>query len=79
MRIGRSWRDHCGLASGCQRLEYVRVGVERLIGDQRIGLHLGQQVVGSHQGVYLAAGQKEAGRIAQCVDQGVYLGAQSAA
>jgi hypothetical protein len=36
-------------------------------------------VVGSDQVVCLAAGQEEADRIAQRVDQRMYLGAQSAA
>jgi len=73
-----SWRDHRGLAGGRQWLEYARVGVERLVGDQRIGLHLGQQVVRPHQVVRLATGQEEADRVAQGVDQGMDLGAQSA-
>jgi hypothetical protein len=50
-----------------------------LSSDQRIGLHRRQQVVGPDQVVCLAAGQEEADRVAQRVDQGVYLGAQSAA
>ena len=73
-----SWRDHGGLAGGRQWLEYARVGVERLVGDQRVGFHHGQQVVRSDQVVCLAAGQEEADRVAQGVDQGVDLGAQSA-
>src|ERR1700756_2024214 len=74
-----SRRDHHGLTSGRQRLKYASIGVERLVGDQRIGLHRGQQVVRPHQVVCLAAGQEEADRVAQCVDQGVDLGAQSTA
>jgi hypothetical protein len=74
-----SRRDDSGLARGRQRLKDARVGVERLVGDQRIGLHRGQQVVCSFQVVCLAAGQEEADRVAQCIDQGMYLGAQSAA
>jgi len=74
-----SRRDHRGLASGRQRLKYASIGVERLVGDQSIGLPRGQQVVGPDQVVCLAAGQEEADRVAQRVDQGVYLGAQSAA
>ena len=74
-----SRRDHRGLTGGCQRLKYPRVGVERLVGDQRIGLHRGQQVVGPLQVVRLAAGQEEVDRVAQRVDQGVDLGAQAAA
>jgi hypothetical protein len=71
-------RDDCGLACGCQRLDDPLVGVERLIGDQRIGLHCGQEVVGADQIVGLAAGQEEAKRIAERIDQGMDLGAQSA-
>ena len=73
------WRDYRGLTRGRQRLEDACVGVERLVGDQRIGLHRGQQVVGPDQVVCLAAGQEEADRVAQRIDQGVDLGAQSAA
>ena len=74
-----SRRDHRGLARLRQRLKYARIGVERLVADQCIGLHRGQQVVGPDQVVCLAAGQEEADRIAQRVDQRMYLGAQSAA
>ena len=74
-----SWRDHRGLPSGRQRLQYASIGVERLVGDQRIGLHRGQQVVRPDQVVCLAAGQEEADRVAQRVGQRVDLGAQSAA
>src|ERR1700741_3734481 len=74
-----SWRDHRDLASDRQRLKHARIGVERLVSDQRIGLHRGQQVVGPDQVVCLAAGQEEADRVAQRVDQRVDLGAQSAA
>ena len=72
-------RDHRGLTGGGKRLKDARVGVERLVGDQRVGLHRGQQVVGPNQVVCLATGQKEADRVAKRVDQGVDLGAQSAA
>ena len=74
-----SRRAHRGLARLRQRLKYACIGVERLVADQGIGLHRGQQVVGPDQVVCLAAGQEESDRVAQRVDQGVYLGAQSAA
>jgi hypothetical protein len=74
-----SRRDHRGLARLRQRLKYARVGVERFVADQGIGLHRGQQVVGPDQVVCFAAGQEEADRVTQCVDQRMYLGAQSAA
>ena len=69
------WRDDRGLTSGRQRLKYARVGVESLVGDQHISLHGGQQAVSPDQVVCLAAGQEEADRVTQCVDQGVDLGA----
>ena len=50
-----SWRDHRSLARLRQRLKHARVGVERLVADQRIGLHPGQQVVGPDQVVRLPA------------------------
>src|SRR5580700_2851030 len=74
-----SRRDHRGLTSSGQRFKDALIGVERLVSDQHISRHRGQQVVRAHQVVCLAAGQKEANRVAQRVDQGVDLGAQSAA
>jgi hypothetical protein len=74
-----SRRDYSGLARGRQGFKHALVGVERLVGDQLIGLHRRQQVIGPDQVVCLAAGQEEADRVAQRIDQGVYLGAQPAA
>ena len=51
----------------------------KLVGDQRIGRHGGQQVVCSHEVVRFAAGQQEAERVAERVDQCMDLGTQSAA
>jgi hypothetical protein len=59
-----SRRDHRGLAGSRQRFKNARIGVECFVGDQRIGLHRGQQVVGSLQVVRLAAGQEEVDRVA---------------
>ena len=50
---------------------YARVGVESLVGDQHISLHGGQQAVSPDQVVCLAAGQEEADRVTQRVDQDV--------
>jgi hypothetical protein len=72
-------RDHRGLASRRQRFEDARVGVERLVSDQCIGLDRGEQVVSPDQVVCLAASQEEAEWVAERVDQCVDLGAQSAA
>jgi len=66
--------------AGCrQRLDDPLVGVERLIGDQHLGLHVRQQVVGTDQVVSLTAGQVEADWIAERIDHRMDLGAQSAA
>ena len=51
----------------------------KLVGDQRSGLHRGQEVVRSRQVVRFTAGQEEAERIAERIDQRMDLGAQSAA
>src|ERR1700733_1113148 len=59
------WRDHRGLTSGRQRLKYARVGVERLVGDQHISLHGGQQAVSPNQGVDLGA--QSAARASDCL------------
>jgi hypothetical protein len=50
--IGSRWyhRRHSG---GSQRLEDALVGVKCLIGDQRISLHRGQQVIGSVSGALI--------------------------
>jgi hypothetical protein len=89
--VGPRW-DHGGFARGGRRLEDAFVGVERppppafagagfrrgrLVGDQHIGRHRGQEVVRSHQVVRLAAGQDKAERIAERIDQCMDLGALS--
>ena len=78
LAIALRWDDHL-LSRGRERLDHPLVGVEGFVGDQRVGLHVGQQLVGADQIVGLAAGQMEADRIAEGIDQGVDLGAQSAA
>ena len=71
-------RDHHGLARGEQRIDDPFLGIERLIGDQRAGLHRRQQLVGAGQIMRLAWGEEEAQGIAQGIDQGMDLGAQPA-
>ena len=65
--------------SGRRWLEDPFIGVERLVGDQRISRHGGQQVVRTQEVVCLAAGQEQADRVAQRVGQGMDLGARPAA
>ena len=72
-------RDHRNFSGRRQRLDHTLLSIKRLVGNQRLGLQLGQQVIGAHQVMRLAAGQDNAGRIAERIDRGVDLGAQSAA
>src|SRR3982751_5069924 len=71
------WDDR-RLAGVSQRLEYPLVGIERFVGDERLGLKLRQQGIGSGQIVLLTAGEMKAGRIAERIDQRVDLGGQPA-
>ena len=61
-----------------QRLEHPLVGIERFVGDERLGLKRGQQGIGSGQIVLLTAGEMKAGRIAERIHQRVDLGGQPA-
>ncbi len=76
--VGLGW-DDSGLPSCGQRLDDAIPGVEGLIGDQHASLHRRQEVIGANQIMHLPAGQKEADRVSKRIDQGVDLGAQSAA
>ena len=79
LAVGLGW-DHYGLADSSQWLDDPLVGVEGLVGDQPVGLHGRQNMVGTGEIMCLAAGQKEVDRVAQPIDQGMLdLGAQSAA
>ena len=70
--------DHGCLAGVSQRLEYPLVGIERFVGDERLGLKVGQQGIGSGQIVLLTAGEMKADRIAERIHQRVDLGGQPA-
>ena len=70
-------RDHRRLARLCEWFDHPRFGVERLVGDQRVGRKVGQQDVGTLQIVRLPRRQRETGRVTERVDRGVDLGAQA--
>ncbi len=72
-------RDDDGLVFASQHGDDPLIGVERLVGDEQIGLHAGQKLVGANQVMGLAAAQGERRRIAQSINKGVNFGAQSAA
>ena len=71
------WDDR-HLAGFSQRFEHALVGIERLVGNERLGLQLRQQRIGSGQIVLLTAGEMKADRIAECIHQRVDLGGQPA-
>src|SRR5713101_52393 len=66
------------LPAARKRLDQALVGIKSFVCQQSIGLHLGQQRVGTLQIVGLAWCQKEGEWIAQGIDQGMDFGAQSA-
>ena len=72
-------RDHRRLAGLRQGFEHALLGVERLVGDQRVRGKIRKQGVGALQVVRLARREREPGRVAERVDPGVDLGAQAAA
>src|SRR5206468_9053463 len=73
----RHGRDHWGDAGGLQRFDHPLVGVEGLVSQQGVGVELRQKAISALQIVSLAGCQQERRRIAQGIDQGVDLGAQS--
>ena len=72
-------RDDGDLAGRCEWFENAFLGVERLVADQRVGLHVGQQMVGAGQIMRFATGQMETNGVAQGIDQRMDFGAQSTA
>jgi hypothetical protein len=71
-------RDHRFFARLLQRGENPSLGVERLVRDQDTGLNFRQQGIRPFQVVRLPRREREPGRVAERVDQGVDLGAQAA-
>ena len=71
------WDDR-RLAGLGQRPEHALVCIERLVGNERLGLKRGQQGIGSSQIVLLTASEMKADRIAERIHQRVDLGGQSA-
>jgi len=61
-----------------QRLDDAFIGIESLVCQQGVGLHLGQKHVGTLQIMGLPRSQEEGQRIAEGVDHGMDFGAQPA-
>jgi len=70
--------NHRGDCLALQQLNKA-VGVERLVGDQRVGIDVFDETRRGLQLVHLPLGQREGHGIAQGIDEGVNLGRQSAA
>ena len=76
MRLPARFGGYDGGLTGCgQRFDHALIGIERFVGNEDVSLHAGQKLVGSDQIVSLAAGQMEADRVAEGIDQRVDLGA----
>ena len=71
-------RDHGRFSCRKQRLDDTQIGIEGLVRQQGIGLHLRQQRVSAFQIVGLPCGQQERQRIAKRIDHGMDFGAQPA-
>lgn len=71
-------RDDGGFSGARQGPDDPLIGIEGLVGDQDIGGHLRQQGIGAGEIVNLSRGQQKAQRVAEGIDQGMDLGAQSA-
>ena len=57
----------------------TRSSASNAFGDQQVGLHRREKVVGADEVVSLAAAEEEADRIAERIDHGMDLGAQPSA
>ena len=82
--VVRVWRggitrwDHRRLAGFSQRREHSLVGIERFVGNERLGLKLREQRIGPSQVMLLTTGEMKADRIAERIHQRVDLGGQPA-
>src|SRR5215210_9215113 len=64
-RPGLARWDDRRLAGFSQRLQHPLVGIERFVGNERLGLKLREQRIGPSLIMLLAAGEMEAGRFAE--------------
>jgi hypothetical protein len=69
------WRDHDRLTPCEQRFDHPFVSIEGFVCQQDFGRHVRQQRVGAFQIMSLAGRKYEIQRIAQRIDERMYLGA----
>ena len=65
------------LAGPSKRFDHPLAGIEGHVGDHRIGGDRGEKRIGAVEIMGLSRGEVEAGRIAERIDGGIDLGAQS--
>jgi hypothetical protein len=77
LSITLGWNDEL-FSCGKQRLDNAFIGIESLVCQQGVSLHLGQKLVGTLQIMGLSRRQEESQRISEGIDHGMDFGAQSA-
>jgi hypothetical protein len=77
LSITLGWNDEL-FSCGKQRLDNALIGIESLVCQQGVSLHLGQKLVGTLQIMGLPRSQEESQRISEGVDHRMDFGAQSA-
>jgi hypothetical protein len=77
LSITLGWNDEL-FSCGEQRPDNAFIGIESLVCQQGVSLHLGQKLVGTSQIMGLPRSQEESQRISEGVDHGMDFGAQSA-
>ena len=72
-------RDHSRLSGRRQRGEDAAICIESFVGDQQLGFHRRQEMIGALEIMSLPSGQEEPERVAKGIDQRVDFGAQPTA
>ena len=72
------WRNDELFSCSEQRLDNAFIGIESLVCQQGVSLHLGQKLVGTLQIMGLPRSQEKSQRISEGIDHGMDFGAQSA-
>jgi len=75
--VGFGWNDD-GLAGLLQRLDHPFIGIKGLIGNDRVGGHVGEQDIGTIKIMGLSWREMKAGGVPQRIAGGVDFGGQPA-
>src|ERR1035438_5206025 len=77
LTVSLGWYDS-GVSCLLQWNQNTLIGIEAFVGKHNIGFNLSQQHIRTVQIASLTAGDMKANRVAQSIDRGMNLGAQSA-